>query len=199
MMMMMMMMMMYKSRNRRYPTETITDANYADGIAPLANTPIQVESLLRSLEQAAEGIGLYLNADKTEYTCFNLKGAISTLNGSSLTLVNKFTYLDRNVSSTENVINMCLAKAWTAVDRLSIIWKSDLYDKLKRNLSQAAVVSILRYGCTICMLIKRIEKKLDRKFTKMLPAILNNSRQQHLTKQLLYGHLPLISKTIQRR
>ena len=30
-----------KERNRRYPAHTITDANYADAMALLANTPVQ--------------------------------------------------------------------------------------------------------------------------------------------------------------
>ena len=53
--------------------------------------------------------------------CFNQKGDISTLNGSSLKLENKFTYLGSCISPTESDINMHLAKAWTAIDRLSII------------------------------------------------------------------------------
>ncbi len=48
-----------------------------------------------------------------------------------------------------------------AIDRLSIIWKSDLTDKMKRSFLQAAVVSILLYGCTTWTLIKWLEKKLD--------------------------------------
>ena len=70
------------------------------------------------LEGAAAGIGLHVNADKTEYMCFNQRGDISALNGSSLKLVNKFTYLGSSVSSTETDINMRLAKAWTAIERL---------------------------------------------------------------------------------
>ena len=58
-------------------------------------------------------------------------------------------YLPRSsVSSTEKDINTRLTKAWTAIDKLSIIWKSDLTDKMKRSFFQAAVVSILLYGCT---------------------------------------------------
>ena len=38
-----------------------------DNLAFLANAPTQAESLLNSLEQAAGGIGLHVNADKTEY------------------------------------------------------------------------------------------------------------------------------------
>ena len=33
-----------KARSRRYPTETITDADYADNLALLAYTPAKVES-----------------------------------------------------------------------------------------------------------------------------------------------------------
>ena len=37
-----------KKRSRRYPAKTITDADYADDIALLANTPNQAEKLLHS-------------------------------------------------------------------------------------------------------------------------------------------------------
>ena len=120
-------------RSRRYPVRTITDVDYADDIALLANTPAGTESLLHNLERAAGGIGLHVNADKTEYMSFNQRGDISTLNGSSLKLVDKFPYLGNSVSSTENDINTRLAKAWTAINRLSVIWKSDLTDKIKRT------------------------------------------------------------------
>ena len=87
-------------RSRRYPAKTITDADYADDIALLANTPKQAETLLHSLERAATGIGLHVNAHKTEYMCFNQAGDISTQDETSLKLVDKFTYLGSSVSST---------------------------------------------------------------------------------------------------
>ena len=124
---------------------------------------------------------------------------ISKLDGTSLKLVDKFTYLGSCVSSTKKDIDTLLMKAWTAIDRLSIIWKSDLTDKMKRSFFQAAVISILLYGCTIWMLTKRLEKKLDGNYTRMLRAILNKSWRQHPTRHQLYGHLPPITKTIQVR
>ena len=84
-------------------------------------------------------------------------------------------YFGSSVSSTESDINMHLVKAWIVIDRLSIIWKSDLSDKIKRDFFQAAVVSILLYRCTTWTQTKYIEKKLDRNYTKMLQAILNKS------------------------
>ena len=83
--------------------------------------------------------------------------------------------------------------------QLSIIWKSDLTDKMKRSFFQAAFVSILLYGCTTGTLTKRLEKKLDGDYTRMLRAILNNSWRQHPTRHQLYGHLSPITKTIQVR
>ena len=62
-----------KERSRRYPTQTITDADYVDDIALLENTPTaQAEFLLHSLERAGQ----------MEYMCFNQRGDISTLQDS---------------------------------------------------------------------------------------------------------------------
>ena len=84
-----------KARNRRY----------------LSNTPVQAESQQLSVEQAARGISLYVNANKSEDICFFKKGAISTLSGQPLKLVDHFTYLGINISSTEGDANISLAKA----------------------------------------------------------------------------------------
>ena len=134
---------------------------YADNIALLTNTPTRGESLLHSLEQAAEGIVLHVNADKTENMCFNQEGDISTLNGGSLKLVDEFMYLETSVSLTESDINMHPTKVWTAINSLLITWKFDLFKKIKCNFFQTAVVSILLYICITCILTKHIEKKLN--------------------------------------
>ena len=172
------------------------DADYAGGIMLQANTLTQAESLLHSLEQAAGGIGLHMSADKIEYMCFNQKGDISTQNGGSLKLVNKFTYLGNWTLSTENDINLGLAKAWTVIKRLSIIWKLNLPEQIKCYFFQSAAVLILLHGCTTWPLTKCIEKKLDRNYTRMLWAILNKSWKQYPIKWQLYSHQPLISQTI---
>ena len=103
-------------KRSRYPTQTIIDTDYTDDIALLANT-VQAESLLHSLEWAAGGIDLHVNADKTEYICFNQRGKISTLKGGPLKLVDKFTYLG-NRERHQHI----LAKAWTAIDILLVVW-----------------------------------------------------------------------------
>ena len=132
-----------KKRSRRYPAKTITDADSADDIALLANIPNQAE-VWNEPPQAIASMSMHTKLN----ICAIIKQAtdISTLDGISLKLVYKFTYLGSSVSSTKKYIDIRLTKAWTAIDRLSIIWKSDLTDKMKRSFFQAAVVSILLYG-----------------------------------------------------
>ena len=131
-----------------YSTQTTTDVDYADDIALLANTSTQDKSLLHNLERVAGGISHYVNADKIEYMCVYPSGEIYTLRGGSLKLVDKFNYHISSVLSTENDVNTWLARALAAINRLSVIWKADLMDKIKLSFFQAVVVSVLLYGYT---------------------------------------------------
>ena len=91
-----------------------------------------------------------------------------------------------------------MSSRWTWTQQ----WNVDitiLTDKMKRSFFQAVVISILLYGCPTWTVTKRMEKKLDGKYKRMLRAILNRSWRQHPTKQQLYGHLPPITKTIKVR
>ena len=162
------------------------------------------------LEQSSQNYPLFKLIVLLSGTCFlsiryvqflaeRCKKCILILDGTSLKLIDKFTYLGSGVSSTERDIDTRLTKAWTAIDKLSVIWKSDLTDKMKRSFFQAAVVSILLYGCTTWTPAKRLEKKLNGNYSRMLRAILNKSWRQHPTKHQLYGHLPPMTKTIQVR
>ena len=84
----------------------MTDADYANVLARLVNTLVQAEFLLYSLELSAREIGrLYVNADKTEFTSFIQEGAISNLSSKPQRLVDLFTYLGNNISSTERNVN----------------------------------------------------------------------------------------------
>ena len=89
-----------KERSRRHSVQTITDADYADDIAFLANIPVKAEIRWYSLERAAAGIGMHFNADKTKYMYFNQSGHMPTLNGSSPKEGNMFTNLGSSVWST---------------------------------------------------------------------------------------------------
>ena len=98
-------------------------------------------------------------------------------------------------------LTLCVCLSCIVVPSLYgyVTCKSDLTDKMKRSFFQAAVVSILLYGCTSWTLTKHMEKKLDDYYTRMLRAILNKSWRQHLTKQQLHGHQQPVTKTIKIR
>ena len=157
--------MLKKATCRCYPAETIKDVVYVDDFSLLANTHTQAKSLQHSLEQTVGHIGFYVNADKMEYMCFKREGTISTRNGGPFKISRQIKYLSSCVSLIESYVNMRLVKTRTAIDRLSIIWKSNRSDKIKL---QTVVVSILLYGYTSWTLIKRIEKKLDGKCRRLL-------------------------------
>ena len=180
-----------QSTSPRYPTTTLTDADYADDLALFANTTDEASALLHSLEKAAGDTGLYVNATKTEFMCFNTEGAINTINGNALEQVNSFIYLGSNISSSENDVKARIGKAWGALTKLNKIWKSSLPIHLKRNFFRATVESVLLYGSSSWTLTKHLKARLDGAYTRMLRAVLNISWKEHPTKSRLYGNLPL--------
>ena len=164
------------------PHETMMDADYTDDLALLANTAAQAEFQLRSLEQG--GIGLHVKTNEIGYICFKQKGDISILNGKPHKLVNQFTYIGSNVSSTENDVSIHLTKAWNSIYRQSIIWKFNLLNKTEFLPSSRSVHT------TKCIhhmdAYKTPRKKLHIDSTRRLCAVLKISLKQHPTKRLLY-------------
>ena len=65
----------------------MTDSEYGNYLALLANAPAQAESLLHSQEQAAGSIGLCVNENKTESICMKKKESSSH----KVELFNQFT------------------------------------------------------------------------------------------------------------
>ena len=92
-----------------------TDADDADDIVLLGNTPTEAETQLHNLERAAADIVLHINANETEYMRWHLHTK------RYLKLEDKFTYLGSSASSTETDNNTRLGKASKAINRLSVI------------------------------------------------------------------------------
>ena len=157
-----------KQKSRRHPAKTITDADYADDLAVLADYLKDATSLLHSVETTAREIGLYVNADKTEFICLNqdTSDGMKSLNGKKISQVDNFKYVGSCIVSTEHDIDIRLKKAWGALNGMSVIWKSNLPDDLKRNIFRATVESVLVYGSITWTLISKLEKKLDGSYTR---------------------------------
>ena len=88
---------------------------------------------------------------------FKQEGIISALSDHSLKLVDYFTFLGSNVLFTESDINICIGEVWTAINRKSIEWESDLSNKMKQEFFQVRVASVLLYGCTTKTLTKLLK------------------------------------------
>ena len=76
-----------------------------------------------------------------------------------LKLVDQFAYFGCNISLTERDPNIHIGKVSTAIDKLTITWKSDLSDKIKWEFFYDIAVSLQLYGYTIQTLIKCLEKE----------------------------------------
>ena len=126
---------MKKARSWLYFIEIITDADYAVDVVLLSVIRTLAESLLHSLEQVAGDIDLNVNVNKKMY--FEQKENISTQSSKPLKLEDEFPSLGSNISATETNVSIPLAKAWYAIDRISILWKSDLSDRIKQDFFRA--------------------------------------------------------------
>ena len=190
-----------KQKSKCYPAMKITDADYADDLAVLADILKDATFLLHSIERTAKEIGFYLNADKTEFICFNQDASerMKSLDGEKIKQVEDFKYLGSYIASTEHDVNIRLGKAWNALNELDKIWKSNLTDNLKRNFFRAAVETVLLYGSVSWTLTTHLEKKIDGAYTRMLRTALNRSWKDHPTNVELYGHIPPISKLLQQQ
>ena len=129
---------------RRNPGTKIVDTDFADDIALLSDTMDSASQLLHVVEGAAIQIGLHINESKTEYMSYNGNGdgRILSSNGHKIKLVTDFQYLGSWLNTTKRDIDVRIAKAWSAHDKLKIIWKSDLDRVYKVELFRATVESI---------------------------------------------------------
>ena len=89
------------------------------------------------------------NAKKTKVMAFNqaIDPILKTQDGSTLEIVQEFTYLGSQVSSSKADIKRRIALAWSAANKLTKIWKSNMSKQFKINIFRATVESVLLYGC----------------------------------------------------
>ena len=71
-----------------------------------------------------------------------------------------------------------------------IIRVTYLTDKMKRSFFQAAVTSILLYGCTTWRANKTAGEEARRQLHKNAASNLEQVLRQHPTRHQMYGHLP---------
>ena len=79
----------------------------------------------------------------SELMYFKQDGAISKLNVKPRKLLDQFTYHGTNISSIDSNVSICIEKAWSVIDRLSIIWKSEA--RILSNFRHISTIVWLHY------------------------------------------------------
>ena len=184
------------------PAEYLTDTDFADDIALISQSLEHAEELLHSLEQASNCVGLYLNDTKTE--CLNKcisnnTHPIKTLNGTILNQVGDYKYLGSYISSSLKDFLTRKGMAWSACNDMHKIWTSQLTKEFKIEIFRATIEPILLYGSETWTLSKKMEKRLDGTYTRLLMRAQNLSWKRHPSISQIYGKLPRVSSLVKSR
>lgn len=189
-------------RGSRKPAEYLTDTDFADDIALITRSLEHAQDLLQSLERASNCVGLYLNETKTELLnrCqTDNQHPVKTLNGTSLKQVEDYKYLGSHISSSEKDYTIRKGMAWSACNDMHKIWTSQLPTQLKVKIFRTTIEPILLYGSETWTLSRKLEKKLDGTYTRLLMRAQNLSWKRHPTISLIYGKLPRVSALVRSR
>ena len=122
-----------------------------------------------------------------------------TVSGESRESVESFTNLGSEISSTKKQMEIRIAKAWTALNKMDTFWKSVLSDNLRRSFFRATVESVLMYSASAWSLTISLESKLDGTYNRMLRALLNIFWRQNPTKVQLRGPISDIATILRER
>ena len=191
-----------RRRSTRQHAVYITDTDFADDIALISQSLQHAQDLFQSLEQASNGVGLYLNETKTE--CMNRCQSnnhhpVRTLNGTALKQVDDYKYLGSYISSSEKDFITRKGMAWSACNDMHKLWSSHLSNNLKIKIFKATVEPILLYGSETWTLSRKLEKRLDGTYTRLLMRAQNLSWKRHPTISEIYNQLPRVSCLVKSR
>ena len=166
----------------------ITDVDFVDDLCLFSDNTEAAQTFLLKVEEQCSKVGLLINEKKTEFMSFNQNSpTIKTLNGSELTRVDDFRYLGSWINDTRKDINNRICLAWTALNKLSMVWKSTLDSVKKTKLFQACVESVLLFGCESWSLTKDLVDKINGSYTRMLRRAKNISWSDFISNKILYS------------
>ena len=194
--------MLHPRRSSRHPAAYLTDTDFADDIALVSQSLEYAQDLHQSLEQASNGVGLYLNETKTE--CMNRCNTnnsqpVRTLGGTPLKQVEDYKYLGAYISSSEKDFATRNGMAWSACNDMHKIWSSQLSNNLKVKIFRATIEPILLYGSETWTLSRKLEKRLDGTYTRLLRRAQNLSWKSHPSISQIYNKLPRVSSLVKYR
>ena len=193
-----------KRTSSRHPAKTINDLDFADDIALLENSIALANKQLQKLALVAKEVGLEINIDKTEYIIYNINNEEERviLNNQELKKVDDFRYLGSMMKSTESDFERRRGLAYGAWNSMEKIWSAKhIPIKLKVNIFDASVLSILLYGCETWIITPKLEQRINSFATNCYRQMLNIKRVDKVKLDNIYAQVnkrPLIN-TINKR
>jgi hypothetical protein len=188
--------------------EIYADLDFADDVALLADSPFQLEVMLRNVDYISQGVGLFISGQKTKILrCVDGPDPNISIAGRQIECVDSFCYLGSTIDKfggSGNDIRLRIGKATGAFSTLNKqFWKrKDISINTKYRVYNAMVRSILLYGCETWPLRKGDVEQLCAFERRCLRKLLRLSARQHLApetvKTLFPKHVEL-SIHLQRR
>ncbi|KAI8482291.1 hypothetical protein Bbelb_399820 [Branchiostoma belcheri] len=158
---------------------TISDLDYADDVAILAEVVQVLKHALEAMNLETQPLGLMISWGKTKVQSlsdFQPPPAPPVIDSHEVEVVNKFNYLGSTITSdckSSADIRIRVARAATAMANLSKIWSDRrLSVHTKLRLYNSLVLSILLYGAEAWTLTSTQERHLDAFDAKCLRRIL---------------------------
>ncbi|KAK1806238.1 hypothetical protein P4O66_000116 [Electrophorus voltai] len=167
----------------------LTDLNFADDIALLANTKPALQSMTTCLEGEAEKVGLRINTDKTKVMCVNRQTKVQiTIGQQTVEDIDEFTYLGSIVSNNEGGseadVRCRIGKAAGVFQCLRRIWSSTTINTgIKMRLYSTIVIPTAIYASETWRNTKRIAQKLNVFHQWCLCQILGISYKDRITNE----------------
>ena len=159
---------------KRHPEQRISVLGYADDLALVSSSPAGAQAMLNSLVTTAHRVGLKVNPRKTEVLHVPGPNNDIMLEGKTLPVCNKFTYLGGQVPSCREDLRHRKSLAWLAFNRLRVVFNSTiLSDSLRAKLFAATIETVLLYNAITWTLTGGLEEELDAAHSRLLRAAFN--------------------------
>lgn len=152
-----------RRRSGRQSGKYITDLDYADEVALIAEHITSAQTLLISFEEATAKIGLRLNTKKAECMLMNedpTHPSITSMDGAHIKEVEDFKYLGSYVADSRKDFLARKGQAWNSCNKLRV-WQSGISTSTKVSFFRAFVESILLYGAETWTMKKELQDRLD--------------------------------------
>lgn len=161
---------------------------FADDIAILAETPKDLEEMIRALDHESKKVGLEMNTNKTKIMTNSFKRPIRA-NGHEIEYVDSYIYLGKRVSfnaeSNLEEITRRISLAWKKFWSLKEILKGNYSLQMKKIVMDTCIMPCLLYGCQTWVFTKNIKQKIANTQKAMERSILMIRKSHKIRSEVI--------------